>query len=71
MRRMASTISAALRSLVTKPAAPAARAAVAEIRPAPETQQDAVAGWAARTRRAMSVPASSPTKRSTSATCGE
>src|SRR3954452_11539324 len=56
--------------LGTKPAAPAARAALAEMCPAPEISSTRVAGEASTMRSQISAPDSRPRKRSTSATCG-
>ena len=66
----ASAISWAGHSLGTKPEAPAARAALGEIRPAPEMSRTRVAGDCSRRRSQISAPDSSPMNRSTSATCG-
>ena len=68
--RTARATSPAAQSLETKPDAPAARAALGEIRPAPEISSTRVTGEAARRRSQTSAPDSSPRNRSTSATCG-
>ena len=67
--RTAPAMSAAGQSLEMKPAAPAARAALGEIRPAP-ISSTLIEGDAARRRSQISAPDSCPTNRSTSATCG-
>ena len=68
--RTAPAMSAAGQSLEMKPAAPAARAAFGEIRPAPEIISTLVCGEIERSRSQISAPDSWPTNRSTSATCG-
>src|SRR4051794_29378023 len=69
-RRTARTISVLDQSFETKPDAPAACAALREMRPAPEISSTFGAGNSWRSRSQMSAPDSSPTNRSTSATCG-
>ena len=61
---------AAGQSLEMNPAAPAARAAFGEIRPAPEISSTFVLGEIGRSRSQISAPDSWPTNRSTSATWG-
>ena len=68
--RTAPAMSAAGQSLETKPAAPAALAALGEMRPAPEISSTFVCGETKRSRSQISAPDSWPTNRSTSATCG-
>ena len=68
--RTAPAMSAAGQSLEMNPAAPAARAALGEIRPAPEIISTLVCGEIERSRSQISAPDSWPTNRSTSATCG-
>ena len=68
--RTAPAMSAAGQSLEMKPAAPAARAALGEMRPAPEISSTFVFGTRKRRRSQISAPDSWPTNRSTSATCG-
>src|SRR4051794_29486234 len=68
--RTARTISVLDQSFETKPDAPAARAALFEMRPAPEISRTRGAGCSCRKRSQISAPDSSPTNRSTSATRG-
>src|SRR3954447_9393869 len=68
--RTARTISVLDQSFETKPDAPAARAALFEIRPAPEISSTLGAGFSCCRRSQISAPDSSPTNRSTRATCG-
>src|SRR3954452_15850359 len=66
----ARTISWLDQSFETKPEAPAALAALFEMRPAPEMSSTRGAGCSWRRRSQISAPDSSPTNRSTSATRG-
>ncbi len=68
--RTSRAISPAGQSLEMNPEAPAARAALAEIPPAPEISRTRGAGASARSRSQISGPDSLPRNRSTSATCG-
>ena len=68
--RTAPAMSAAGQSLEMKPEAPAARAALGEIRPAPEISRTLSCGESLSSCAQISAPDSWPTKRSTSATCG-
>src|SRR3954454_18204299 len=69
-RRTARTISWLDQSFDTNPDAPAAFAALLDMRPAPEISSTRGAGCSWRSRSQISAPDSSPTNRSTSATRG-
>ncbi len=68
--RTAPAMSAAGQSLEMNPDAPAARAALGLMRPAPEISSTFRCGESASSCAQISAPDSWPTNRSTSATCG-